>query len=157
MTKFLRNTLGAADPMFSHAIKTLETMTSKRGIDIAYTAEIMSRAHAAMRSLSLDPRDTTAKELYHVLDARRYDKTIFDALDDVVLYIGNECISFNISDVIANHARGYEARQHSAARESIYCELVDRYTAIHSSRAAVRDVLHYAGIDKKLIRKEEKR
>lgn len=156
MTKFLRIMLGAEDPMFSHAIKKLEAMTGKRGIDIIYTTDVMTRAHAVMKLLSLDPKDTTAKELYHALDAQANNEALFDDLDDVAVRIDSECVSFNHHDVVVNHGLRYSERQYSSVRLALYEGLVKRYAAHHASKAMIKEVLQYAGIDKKITRKDRK-
>lgn len=156
MTQFLRNALGAEDPMFSHAIKTLESMTGQRSLDITYSTDIMSRARMVMKLLGLDPKDTTAKELYHALDAQYKNDNLFEGLDDVVVHIDGDYISLNGRDVVANHGAGYIERRQGSVREAIYQELVKRYAEHHASKAAVIDVLEHAGIGKHIIRKEKK-
>lgn len=53
--------------MFSAVLTRLEKATGHSGIDVRLTADVISRAHAALRALGLDPQDTTGPELYHGL------------------------------------------------------------------------------------------
>jgi hypothetical protein len=62
--------LGAAEPLFSMAIKQLEDITGKPGIDVRLSVEIISRVKAKTKELGLDPADTTGEELYRALMAR---------------------------------------------------------------------------------------
>lgn len=70
MSKFLRELLAAEEPLFTQSIRELEFLTGKKNIDNKLTAEITERIQAAIRSLGLDPNDTTDKELYHALEQR---------------------------------------------------------------------------------------
>ena len=63
MAKFLKQLLDAHEPLFSSSLRQLESMTGHRGVDVAYIADITARAHHIMRSIGLDPADTTALEL----------------------------------------------------------------------------------------------
>lgn len=68
MSKLLRDLLEAKEPLFTQSLRELEFLTSKKGIDVKLTAEIIEKTHAAIRGLGLDSSDTTDKELYHALD-----------------------------------------------------------------------------------------
>lgn len=70
MSKLLRDLLAAQQPLFTQSLKELEYLTGKKGIDLKLTAEIIEKTHGAVRSLGLDPSDTTDKELFHALDRR---------------------------------------------------------------------------------------
>ena len=64
MARFLRDLLSAQEPMFTTALRQLEQQAGGKGVDVAYIAHIIERAHAVMRQVGLDPADTAALELY---------------------------------------------------------------------------------------------
>ncbi|MCA9313369.1 hypothetical protein KDA08_03535, partial [Candidatus Saccharibacteria bacterium] len=70
MTKILRDLLNAEEPLFTKSLKELEHLTLKRSIDVKLSAEILEKTASVIRSLGLDPRDTSDKELFHALDDR---------------------------------------------------------------------------------------
>lgn len=82
MSKLLRELLAAEEPLFTQSLRELEWLTGKKGIDVRFTSEIIEKTHAAIRSLGLDSRDTTDKELYHALNnrVRDHNKHIAKAL-----------------------------------------------------------------------------
>ena len=67
MSKLLSDLLGAAEPMFSLAIKQLEADSGNPSADIRLTAEITGKVYLKTQELGLDPDDTTGRELYHAL------------------------------------------------------------------------------------------
>lgn len=70
MSRLISNLLGATEPMFSLAVRQLEQVTGKPGVDVRLTAEIIGLIRLKTKQLGLDPDDTTGKELYHALIAR---------------------------------------------------------------------------------------
>jgi hypothetical protein len=70
MSKLLRDLLDAKEPLFTTAVRQLEHISGKKSIDVKLTAELIEKTHAATRSLGLDSKDTTDRELYHALDDR---------------------------------------------------------------------------------------
>jgi hypothetical protein len=62
--------LDAAEPYFRAGIQRLESANHHPKTDIRLSAEVMQETHNKLRALGLDPRDTTPKELYQVLQAR---------------------------------------------------------------------------------------
>lgn len=70
MSKLLRDLLDATEPLFSRSLNDLEEITGRKGIDTKLTGDIITKTHAAIRSLGLDSNDTTGKELFHALDHR---------------------------------------------------------------------------------------
>ncbi|HSW92613.1 MAG TPA: hypothetical protein VLH14_01880, partial [Patescibacteria group bacterium] len=100
MAKTLSMLLDAKEPMFSIALRELEGMTGNKGIDIAYIADILHRAHALMRVIGLDPADTTEQELYKALESHVDNEALFHNMADVGLVFGGKrVISFNPEDV----------------------------------------------------------
>jgi hypothetical protein len=67
MCRTLSEILEAKEPMFKMALRQLERATGDQSLDVRLTAEIIGKAHLKMKSLGLDPNDTTGKELYHAL------------------------------------------------------------------------------------------
>lgn len=67
MSRFLSQLLEAKEPMFSLALRQLEQDSGKKGIDINLGTEIQQKIKTKKIELGLDPRDTTAKEMYYSL------------------------------------------------------------------------------------------
>jgi len=110
----------------------LEQATGHSGVDTRLIADITHQAHAVMRSLGLDPADTTAAELYHVLEAsvrRGESETLLADADYVLLVVDGELISFNLIDVIENahHELPLEQRLYSHGQRSLRGEIIGRY------------------------------
>ena len=70
MAKILRDLLDAEEPIFSLAIKQLEQASGRPSADVRLIAELTEKTHAAMRTLRLDPPNTTGREYYQALLAR---------------------------------------------------------------------------------------
>jgi hypothetical protein len=64
VAKFLQQLLDAEEPIFSTALMQLETASGRHGTDARLIGDLMEKAHTSMRTLGLDPADTTGKELY---------------------------------------------------------------------------------------------
>ena len=82
MSKLISELLGAKEPLFSLAIKQLESTTGKPAIDVRLTSDIINQVKAKTKQLGLDPSDTTPQELYHCLIAKivRDDELIADRI-----------------------------------------------------------------------------
>jgi len=70
MSKFLSELLNAKEPLFSLAIKELERVSGRKSADVRLQAEIIQKAHSAIKELGLDPKDATGKEIYFALVAK---------------------------------------------------------------------------------------
>jgi len=70
MTRFLSESLEAPEPSFRLGLKRLEAANGNPSTDIRFTAEVNYAARAKLQQLGLDPKDTTAKELYRALEER---------------------------------------------------------------------------------------
>ena len=70
MTRILAELLGANTPEFRFGLRELERVHGGPNTDIRLTTEVLHGTQAKMRSLGLDPHDTTGKELYQSLQAR---------------------------------------------------------------------------------------
>lgn len=67
MSRLLSELLAAEEPMFGMAIRQLEQAGGNTSVDVRLTAEIVGKVHTKIRSLGLDPKDTTGAELYQGL------------------------------------------------------------------------------------------
>jgi hypothetical protein len=70
MTKILHDLLNAEEPLFSKSLRELEHLTAKSSVDVKLCAEILEKTASVVRSLGLDPKDTSDKELFHALNDR---------------------------------------------------------------------------------------
>lgn len=148
MAKFLQKLLIAKEPLFSTTLRQLESMTGNQGVDVAYIADITTRAHEVMRRLGLDPADTTQLELYKALSAHSKNKKLFTKTDDVALIVGNEVISFNYEDVQANVSVAFEQRTFEHMKCQVQHELVLRYTKYDSVNSPhMEEMLAQSGVD----------
>jgi hypothetical protein len=69
MSNILHNLLGINSHHLTSDIHELESMTGHNGRDITLATDIIARQHLALRSLGLDPHDTTPAEIYYGLRA----------------------------------------------------------------------------------------
>lgn len=148
MARFLRDLLGAKEPMFTIALKQLEQRTGGMGVDVAYIAHIIEHAHGVMRKLGLDPSDTTALELYRALNAHVDDRELLRETDDVGLVFAGRVISFNRDDIKENIERTFELRtsRHLACR--VETAIIDRYHAAGNiEREVIANELAAAGLN----------
>jgi hypothetical protein len=70
MTRFLSLALGAEEPFFGLGLRRLEAANSHPSHDIRFSSEITQASRAKLLELGLDPRDTTAQELYKAIERR---------------------------------------------------------------------------------------
>lgn len=70
MTRFLSESLRAPEPSFRLGLNQLESANGHPNTDIRFTTEVRRETQNKLRELGLDPHDTTAEELYHVLQER---------------------------------------------------------------------------------------
>lgn len=63
----LAKLLNANEPLFSLAIRDLEKITGRKGIDVRFLSEIEQKVRQKLGELGLDPSDTTGPELYRAL------------------------------------------------------------------------------------------
>ena len=149
MAKYLQQLLGAREPLFSGAMRQLEAMTHRQGIDVAYIADITARAHGVMRQLGLNPADTTEEELYHALEAQVENVALFSHTDDVGLSYGGRIISFNYDDIVENVTRTFDSRTVTHMRCQIQHGLTARYVAADGDDESVIDeIVGDAGLDR---------
>lgn len=131
MTKFLAEILATDHPLFTRTIVELEQAAGNAGVDTRLIADITEKAHMVMRTLGLDPADTSGEELYHSLiaEAGRNDGMLTDGCDYVLLRFEDGPVSFNRQDCIENahHQLSYTDRQTGHAQRHLRAEIVKRY------------------------------
>jgi ribokinase len=119
---FLRSLLDAKEPQFSFAMNKLERAAGKNGVDVRLIADIMASSHTFMRTIGLDPNDTTYQELRRTLTARSGDELLFTNTTYVGLVFPEGVVSFNHQDVLAGHTLDH-------LRGALQHELVGRYVS----------------------------
>lgn len=67
MTRFLSHSLQASEPSFRYGLNRLEVANGRPSTDIRLTSEINLHTQQKLLELGLNPRDTTAEELFHIL------------------------------------------------------------------------------------------
>lgn len=76
MTRFLSESLQVTEPYFRTGLRRLELANGNPAHDIRLSAEVLQLTQSKICELGLDPRDTTARELYHALQQRVKDDDI---------------------------------------------------------------------------------
>ena len=72
-SKFLRDLLDAQEPIFSLSLGQLEKASGSHGVDAKLIGDITRMSHENMRTLRLDPQNTSGRELYQALLGRVAD------------------------------------------------------------------------------------
>lgn len=70
MTRFLSQALQSKEPVFQRNLTNLEVANGHPNADIRLSLEVEDATRNKCRELGLDPKDTTAEELYHALQSR---------------------------------------------------------------------------------------
>ena len=70
MTRFLSESLQASEPFFRLGLRRMESANGNPNTDIRFSSEVKRASQDKLRGLGLDPIDTTAEELYHVIQER---------------------------------------------------------------------------------------
>lgn len=149
---FLKDLLQNDHPLFTANLAALEKATGNAGVDTRLVADIMHTAHEIMRSLGLDPADTTGVELYNALKnvvRNGRSETVFNSSSFVLVNLGDGPISFNIQDVIesTHHELSYEQRQTGHGKRHLRLEIIKRY-AEHdrTHNELVHELAHEMGL-----------
>lgn len=137
MAHALKQLLGNDHPLFAANLAVLEKATGNAGVDVRLLADIIHRGQKVLRSMGLDPANTTGLEAYKALSnlsGSEAARTQLRDTDFVLLFFGDELVSFNIQDVIENahHQLAFENRQLGHAQRHLRAEIVKRY-ANHDS------------------------
>ncbi len=128
MAKFLQDLLQAEEPMFTTALRHLERASGHSGIDVRLISDVITRAHAVMRQIGLDPADTTVDELYHSLLAQADNQTLFAETGFVGLSFNGTIISFNPDDIKASAEKSIDQHGSQFMQACLRRELVARYS-----------------------------
>ena len=146
MARYLQQLLDAKEPLFSHGLQKLEQATGNSGIDTKLIGDIHALAYEVMRSIGLDPKDTTTRELWAALHGRT-PKGLFKNTAYVGLITVDGVVSFNENDVKRNKNRAFGERTADAMRQSLAQEIKKRYQASGRETAAhVKALMADAGI-----------
>lgn len=70
MAKFLSDLLDAEEPIFTQAVHQLEEISGRTGADTKLIGDITRMAHENLRTLGLNPAESTGPEVYHALLGR---------------------------------------------------------------------------------------
>lgn len=129
---FLKDLLENDHPLFSRNLGELERATGNAGVDTRLVADITHKAHEIMRSLGLDPADTTSIELYNALNNTVKNgraETLLGGAHYLLLNLGDGPISFNLHDAIENthHQLTFSHRQNGHAKRHLRQEIIKRY------------------------------
>lgn len=131
MSKFLSDILANDHPLFTRTIAEFEKASGNAGIDTRLIADITEKAHAAMRTLGLDPADTSAEELYRALNAsvQNDNAQVLAGCEYVLLRFDEGPVSFNEQDVVENahHELAFKDRLVGHAQRHLRAEIVKRY------------------------------
>lgn len=135
MARVLKDLLGNDHPLFLMNIARLERATGGAGVDVRLIGEITDTSNRIMRTLGLDPADTTSEELYRALGGfvRQAEEDEVRALlsgsSYVLANVGLGPISCNLHDIIENahHGLAYEKRTIAHAQRRLRAELIRRY------------------------------
>jgi hypothetical protein len=156
MANLLQTILQIDSPLFKVGLEKLEKTTGAGAIDVRLIADIFHTAHKKMRLMKLDPKDTTAEELYHALQTsakHKYVEQLFADCDFVLLIIDGEIISFNLIDIIENfhHNLSFSQRIISHGKLGLMGELLNRYVNhARSNEQTVRKIALMMGILEKV-------
>ncbi len=132
MTKFLAELLGTDHPLFVRTIADFERASGNAGVDTRLIADITESGHAIMRQLTIDPADTSGRELYQALNAAVASGQAEALLSDshfVLLRFDDGPVSFCLHDVIENahHELAYEQRVVGHGQRHLRMEIIRRY------------------------------
>ncbi len=132
MTHVLKQLLGNDHPLFVANLAALERATGNAGVDVQLLADLMHRGHRVLRSLGLDPANTTGLEAYQALNNLVGSDAAMRQLretDDVLLLLGDDLVSLNLQDVIENthHQLDFADRTLGHAQRHLRAEIVRRY------------------------------
>lgn len=133
MAHILERLLGSTDPLFATALVKLEQSARSEGVDVRLIADITHAAHQIMRTLQLDPANSTALEVYNALRAHvaKTEREELLTTDYIIFIVGREIISFNAVDLLDDmrHNRQFTSRTFDHARRALLGEITHRYTA----------------------------
>lgn len=151
MTPFLARVLATDHPLFTRTIAELERASANSGTDTRLIADMTERAHDVMRSIGIDTADTSAKELYHALNAivEKGNLALLANTQYVLLPFDDGPVSFNLLDVIENahHHLSFEERMLGHAQRHLRMQIIERYASFDRvNNELVHQLVEQAGI-----------
>ena len=113
------------------ALTELQKMT-RDDSDVRLVAELLARAHTILRVLGLDPRDTTAEEVYRALTnvaPKLGDMAVFKDTEWLMAEFDGQILSFHPVDIAENyhHQLPLGKQQVSQVRAGLGREITRRY------------------------------
>jgi len=132
MTHALKELLGNDHPLFAANLAALERAAGSDGIDAKLLGDVIERGNQVLRNLGLDPANTTGLEAYRALNNLSGSKAgiaQLHATEYVLLFFGDDLVSFNMQDIIENahHQLLFENRVLGHAQRHLRTEIVKRY------------------------------
>lgn len=132
MTHALKELLGNDHPLFVTNLTELEKAAGGDGVDVRLLGDILEKAHAVLRSLGLDPANTTGQEAYQALNNLSGSEAGLAQLHDtdyILTFFGDDLVSFNVQDVVENahHQLGFADRVLGHAQRHLRAEIIKRY------------------------------
>ena len=98
MSHYLSVALGADEPKFRHALMAFERRSGHNNHDIRLTSKVLQDLKTKLDQLGLDSEDTTAEELYYVLNRKLADDDLELTKKIRLLAAKNVNAEANISD-----------------------------------------------------------
>lgn len=128
----LKQLLGNDHPLFTANLAALERAVGGAGVDVRLLADIITRGHRVLRSLGLDPANTTSLEAYRALNNLAGSDAARSQLRDsdfVLLILEGDLVSFNVQDVEENARRrlAFPDRVVDGAQRHLRAEIIRRY------------------------------
>ena len=113
------------------ALADLQKMT-RDDSDVRLTAELLARANTVVRVLGLDPRDTSAEEIYRALTnvaPKLSDMAVFKDTEWLLAEFDGQILSFHPVDIINNyhHQLPLGKQQVTQGRAGLGREIARRY------------------------------
>jgi len=132
MAHTLKDLLGNDHPLFAVNLAALERAAGGDGVDTQLLGDILEKGQRVLRKLGLDPANTTGLEAYHALNNLSASDAGIEQLQDtnyVLLFFGDDLISFNAQDIIENahHQLDFADRVFGHAQRHLRAEIIKRY------------------------------
>lgn len=143
MTRFLSESLQAPEPFFRQGLRRLESAHGNPSTDIRFTTEVSHATRQKLQSLGLDPKDTSAQELYHALQERikEDDARLYKALQkEAMLYVSLE------ADVVAGMIHALKELPDSKRCFALKSSKLKALLKAHAPKKAMKQ-LGYRSID----------
>lgn len=132
MPHLLKQLLGNDHPLFSANLDALEKAAGGDGVDVKLLGDIVEKSSKVLRSLGLDPANTTGIEAYRALINLSKSESglaqLYDT-DYVLSFFGDDIVSFNVQDIVENahHELPFADRVIAHAQRHLRLEIVRRY------------------------------